>query len=100
VVSAVELFLTPREETRARFHASQALVLHLATIAISLFFNIVGGITGSNVGGKIFFGVSTAFFIIALIRVLRGESLHVAAADDAARWLDERIDPQKIKKKK
>lgn len=100
VVSAVELFLTPRGETRARFHASQALVLHLATIAISLFFNIVGGITGSNVGGKIFFGVSTAFFIIALIRVLRGESLHVAAADDAARWLDERIDPQKIKKKK
>src|SRR5436305_8914195 len=49
VVSAVELFLTPRSETRARFHASQGLVLHLAAIAISLFFNLVGEITGSNI---------------------------------------------------
>jgi uncharacterized membrane protein len=100
VAAVLELFLTPREETRARFHASQGLVLHLAAIAINTILNIVGGITGSYAGEKIFWGISTAFFIIALIRVLRGESLHVAAADDAARFLSERIDPQKIQKKK
>ena len=100
VVSALELFLTPRDETRARFHASQGLVLHLAAIAIGLIFNFIGNVTGSFLGQKIFWGVSTAFFIVALIRVLRGESLHVAAADDAANWLNERIDPQKIQKKK
>src|SRR5438874_9936770 len=30
VGAALELFLTPRTETRARFHAAQALALHLA----------------------------------------------------------------------
>src|ERR1043165_1918936 len=91
VAAVLELFLTPREETRARFHASQGLVLHLAAIAINTILNIVGGLTGSYTGEKIFWGISTAFFIIALIRVLRGENLHVAAADDAARFLSERL---------
>jgi uncharacterized membrane protein len=100
VVSAVELVLTPRSETRARFHASQALVLHLAAIIISILFNIVGDITGSNIGGKIFWAASTCFFIVAMIRVWKGEALHVAAADPLAQRLDDRIDPQKIHKKK
>ena len=100
VVSAVELVLTPRSETRARFHASQALVLHLAAIIISSLFNIVGDITGSGVGGKLFWAASTCFFVIAMIRVWKGEALHVAAADPLAQRLDDRIDPQKIHKKK
>jgi uncharacterized membrane protein len=100
VASAVELVLTPRSETRARFHASQALVLHLAAIIISILFNIVGDITGSNIGGKLFWAASTCFFIIAMIRVWKGEALHVAAADPLAQRLDDRIDPQKIHKKK
>jgi uncharacterized membrane protein len=100
IVSAVELLLTPRSEPRARFHASQALVLHLASIIISIILNIVGSITGSNVGGSVFWAVSTAFFIIAMIRVFKGEALHVAAADSLAQRLEERFDPQKHQKKK
>lgn len=100
VASAVELLLTPRSETRARFHASQALVLHLAAIIITTILNVVGGITGSTIGGKIFWAASTCFFIIAMIRVWKGEALHVAAVDPLAQRLDERIDPQKLQKKK
>jgi uncharacterized membrane protein len=100
VAGAVELVLTPRNEIRARSHAAQALVLHLVTVAITMIFNIVGNITGSNVGGKLFWAASTVFFIVAMIRVWKGEPMHVAAADDAARWLNERINPQKPQKQK
>jgi uncharacterized membrane protein len=100
VASVVELFLTPRSEARARFHASQGLVLHLAAIAISIIFNIVGNITGSNVGGSLFWAASTCFFIITMIRTLKGDTIHIAAVDGLAQSLNERIDPQKIQKKK
>lgn len=100
VAGVLELFLTPRSEPRARFHAAQGLALHLAAVVIKLIFNIIEGITGNNTGGKIFWAVSTVLFIIAMIRVWKGESVHVAAVDDATDWLNERIDPQKIPKKK
>src|SRR5205085_6753980 len=100
VGAALELFLTPRTETRARFHAAQALALHLAAILINQIFNLIGDITGTNIGGQIFWAASTIFFIVAMIRVWKGEHIHVAAADAPARWLNERIDPQKLQKKK
>jgi uncharacterized membrane protein len=100
VAGVLELFLTPRSEPRARFHAAQGLALQLAAVVIKLIFNIIEGITGTSVGGKIFWGISTVLFIIAMIRVWKGEGVHVAAVDDATDWLNERIDPQKVPKKK
>lgn len=97
VAGVLELLLTPRSEPRARFHAAQGLALQLAAIAIKLIFNIVENITGTSAGGKIFWTVSTVLFIIAAIRAWKGESVHVAAVDDATAWLNERIDPQKLK---
>lgn len=100
VAGAAELLLTPRNEIRARSHAAQGLVLQLLAVAITTILNIIGGITGSNVGGKLFWTASTIFFIVAMLRIWKGEEIHVAAADDAARWLNERISPQKIQKQK
>lgn len=95
IAGVLELFLTPRSETRARFHAAQGLALQLAAVAIKLVFNIVENITGTNVGGKVLWAASTVLFIIAMVRVWKGESVHVAAADEATEWLNERIDPRK-----
>jgi uncharacterized membrane protein len=100
VAGVLELFLTPRSETRARFHAAQGLALQLAAVAIKLVFNIVENITGTSIGGKILWTASTVLFIIAMLRVWKGESVHVAAADDATDWLNERIDPKKTQKQK
>lgn len=97
VAGVLELFLTPRSEPRARFHAAQGLALQLAAVAIKLIFNIVGGITGTNTGGKLFWAASITLFIIAMVRVWKGESVHVAAVDDLTTWLNDRIDPQKLK---
>lgn len=97
VAGVLELFLTPRSEPRARFHAAQGLALHLAAVVIKLAFNLLESITGATIGGKIFWAASITLFIIAMIRVWNGESVHVAAVDDVTDWLNERIDPRKLK---
>ncbi|MDT4897522.1 MAG: hypothetical protein QOH25_2599 [Acidobacteriota bacterium] len=99
VAGVLELFLTPRSEPRARFHAAQGLALHLAAVVIKLAFNLLESITGATIGGKIFWAASTVLFIIAMIRVWKGEGVHVAAVDDLTELLNERIDPQKLKGK-
>jgi uncharacterized membrane protein len=97
VAGVLELFLTPRSEPRARFHAAQGLALHLAAVVIKLIFNIIENITDNGTGGKIFWALSTVLFVIATVRAWKGKSVHVAAVDDVTAWLNERIDPQKLK---
>jgi hypothetical protein len=100
VIAAIELAVTPREETKARFYAAQGLALQLAALVITLIFNFVGRVTGTGIGGSLFWTASTIFFIINTIRILKGGTLHIAPAQDAADWLNEKIEPQKLKPKK
>jgi uncharacterized membrane protein len=97
VAGAVELFLTPRNELKSRFYAAQGLALQLVTLAVTLIFNIVSNISGSNVGGKIFWYASTVFFIVAMVRIWKGEALHIGAVESLTDWLNERIEPPKKK---
>src|SRR6476646_9185492 len=48
VIAVIELFLTPRTETRVRFHASQALVLQIAISAVTTLLTFIGLITSSK----------------------------------------------------
>jgi uncharacterized membrane protein len=48
VVSLLELFLVPRKETKVRFHASQALALHIAILIIHTVFSAISALTGSS----------------------------------------------------
>ncbi len=100
VFGAIELAVTPREETKVRHYAAQGLALQLAAIAITMIFNFVGRVTGAGFGGSFFWTASTVFFIINTIRIWKGGTLHIAPAQDAADWLNEKIDPQKLKAKK
>lgn len=93
VAALVELLLVPRQETRTRFHAAQGLALHLAVIAGSILFKIVGLLTGSGFGGLLFWLATTTFLVISAIRVWQGKHVHVAALDDATSWLNERLAP-------
>src|SRR5215217_3142034 len=45
VVSLLELFLVPRKEVKVRFHASQALSLHIAILIIQTIFGGIAMIT-------------------------------------------------------
>lgn len=95
VVSIIELLVVPRGEYRARFHAAQGLALQLGIIAVSFALRLVGLVSGSRLGG-ILFGISAFIFLIySFIRVLRGDDFRIPPLADAARWLNEKIDPRK-----
>jgi uncharacterized membrane protein len=95
VAAVIELFLIPRSEGRARFHAAQGLALQLAILAIGVLFSIVGMLSNSSLGSKLFSVAATIFLVISMIRVWRGEAHHIAPLTEPAKWLEEHIKPRK-----
>jgi uncharacterized membrane protein len=95
VVSLLELFLVPRKEVKARFHAAQALALHLAILLIDTLFYFISIITGSSIGGSLFRTAAFIFLIISMIRVWKGEPHRIAPLAEPAQWFNEHIEPRK-----
>ena len=94
IVSLLELFLVPRKEVKVRFHASQALALHLAILIVETLFRVIGAATGSSLG-RILFGLAAfIFLIISMIRVSRGEPHRIAPLAEPAQWFNEHIEPR------
>ena len=94
VVSLLELFLVPRKELKTRFHASQALALHIAFLAIGAIFSGISTISGSDFGSVLFRTASTVFLVISMIRVWKGEPHHIAPLADPAKWFNDHIEPR------
>jgi uncharacterized membrane protein len=94
VVSLVELFLVPRKEVKVRFHASQALALHIAILIIHTIFSVIKGITDSSLGGTFFGLAAVVFLIISMIRVWKGEPHRIAPLEEPAKWFNQHIEPR------
>ena len=94
VASLVELFLVPRREVQARFHAAQGLSLHIAILVVQTLFGVVGAITDSSIGGSLFKLAATIFLIISMVRVWKGEPHRISPVSEPTQWLNERIDPR------
>ena len=94
VVSLLELFLVPRKELRVRFHAAQALALHIAFLAIGAIFSGISVISGSDFGKALFGAFSTVFLIISMIRVWRGQPHSLTPLAEPAKWFNEHIEPR------
>lgn len=94
VVSLLELFLTPRREPRVRFHASQALALHIAFLVISTIFGVIATLSGSNLGQTLFNIASTIFLVISMARVWKGEPHRIAPLAEPGQWFNEHIEPR------
>jgi len=94
VASLVELFLASRREVRVRFHASQALALHIAILLLSTILGVVGTISGSDLGSLLFKTAATVFLVISMIRVWRGEPHRIAPLAEPAQWFNEHIEPR------
>lgn len=95
VVSLIELFLVPHREARVRYHASQALAIHIAILALQTIFGLVETITGSGVGGALFTLAYVIFLIVSMVRVGKGQPHHIAPAAEPADWLNQHIKPRK-----
>ena len=94
VVSLVELFLASRREMRVRFHASQALALHIAFLVISTILGVVGTLSDSQFGRTLFGAATTIFLIISMIRVWKGEPHRIAPLAEPAQWFNDHIEPR------
>ena len=94
VVCLLELFLVPRQEVKVRFHAAQALALHIAFLVIGTIFSGISAISGSDLGKLLFNAASTVFLIISMIRVWKGEPHAIAPLDEPGKWFNRHIDPR------
>ena len=94
VVSLLELFLVPRKELKVRFHAAQALALHIAVLIVHTIFGVISTITDSSLGGTFFKLAAFVFLIISMIRVWKGEPHRIAPLQEPAQWFNERIEPR------
>jgi uncharacterized membrane protein len=94
VPALLELFLVPRREVNVRFHAAQALSLHLAILLVQTLFSLVALLTGSSIGGSLFKLASLIFLIISMARVWKGKPHQVAPLAEPAKWFNEHIEPR------
>jgi uncharacterized membrane protein len=94
VVSLLELFLVPRKEVKVRFHAAQAVALHIAFLIIQTLFGVISTISGSSVGGSLFKLAAFIFLLISMLRVWRGEPHRLAPLHEPAQWFNEHIEPR------
>lgn len=94
VASLVELFLVSRREVRVRFHASQALALHIAILILGTVFGVIGAVSGSGLGEMIFKMATLVFLIISMVRAWRGEPHRIAPLAEPAQWFNEHIEPR------
>jgi uncharacterized membrane protein len=94
VPALFELFLVPRKEAKVRFHASQALALHITFLIIQTLFDAISGITGSSLGGMLFKLAALAFLIISMVRVSKGEPHQIAPLAEPAKWFNDHIEPR------
>ena len=94
VASFIELLLAPRREIKVRFHASQALALHIAFLVIDAALRAIASISGSGFGKGLFGTATFIFLIISMIRVSRGEAHRIAPVEEPAKWFNQHIEPR------
>jgi uncharacterized membrane protein len=94
VVSLLELFLVPRKELKVRFHAAQALALHIAFLVIGTIFSGISLVGGGDLGRVLFDVASTVFLVISMIRVWRGEPHRIDPLSEPAKWFNDHIEPR------
>ena len=95
VVSLIELFLVPRREVKVRFHAAQALSVHIAILVIQTVFGVIATVSGSSFGGSVFRFAALVFLVISMVRVWRGQSHSIPPVAEPAQWFNEHIEPRK-----
>src|SRR6185503_9513896 len=70
---AARALSVPRKEVNVRFHAAQAVALHIAFLIIQTLFGVISTVSGSSVGGSLFKLAAFTFLLISMLRVWRGE---------------------------
>jgi uncharacterized membrane protein len=96
IAAVIELLTVARTETRVRFHAAQALALHIAWLLVGVVLAFAGDFTSvAPFVSKLISIAVTFFFIVSIYRVWRGKAHHIEMLDDLTDFLNEKLRPQK-----
>jgi uncharacterized membrane protein len=92
VAGAIILFLTPRHETKVRFHAAQGLAAHIGILIVTTLLGILGEVTGAARAGNVIFTLATSIMLVVwAIKAWRGRPVHIQAIEGLTNWLEDKI---------
>ena len=92
IAGAVILALTPRSETKARFHAAQGLAAHVGILIVTGALGIIGTVSsGARIGSLAFSIAMSVMLIVWAIKAWKGKPVHIQALDSLTNWLEEKI---------
>lgn len=97
VAGLVELFITPKSETKVRFHAAQGLAAHIGILIVTGILEGTSRIPGFGFAGALngaFWVVTTIMLIIFALKAWRGKPVHIESVDSLTEWLEEKINPR------
>jgi uncharacterized membrane protein len=92
IAGAVILLLTPRTETKARFHAAQGLAAHVAILIVTTALGIIGTVSsGARFGAFAFSLAMSIMLVVWAIKAWKGKPVHIQMIDSLTNWLEEKI---------
>jgi uncharacterized membrane protein len=95
VAGGLMLFLTPRSETKVRFHAAQGLAAHVGILIVTTILGILGEVTGVARAGNVIFTIATSIMLIIwALKAWKGKPVHIASIEGLTNWLEDKIRPK------
>ena len=92
IAGLIELLITPKSESKVRFHAAQGFAVHIGVLLITAILGIVDNFSDWARTGKWVFGIAMFIcFIIWTIKAYQGKPIHIEAVDNLTEWLEDKI---------
>jgi uncharacterized membrane protein len=92
IAGVVILALTPRTETKARFHAAQGLAAHVGILMVTTALGLIGTVSsGARVGSLVFSIAMSIMLIVWAIKAWKGKPVHIQAIESLTNWLEDKI---------
>ncbi len=92
VAAAIVLYMTPRTETKVRFHAAQGLAAHIGIFIVSAVLGAIGQVSGAARAGNLAFTIATSIMLIVFaLKAWKGKPVHIGALDGVTNWLEDKI---------
>lgn len=92
IAGVVILFLTPRHETKARFHAAQGLAAHLGILIVTGVLGAIGNVSsGARFGAFAFSLAMSIMLVIWAIKAWKGKPVHIQMIEPLTNWLEDKI---------
>ena len=92
IAGALILVLTPRSETKARFHAAQGLAAHVGILIVTTALGAIGTVSsGARFGAFAFSLAMSIMLIVWAIKAWKGRPVHIQMLDGLTNWLEEKI---------